>query len=68
METALSLDRREFEAGKYRNQLIILERLSQYGPAACLKRANSRHGKKKPLTEAAFTSALAVVHEAMRLF
>src|ERR1700720_3085872 len=32
METALSLDRREFEAGKYRDQLLIFEWLSQHGP------------------------------------
>jgi two-component sensor histidine kinase len=29
---------------------------------------DSRHDRKRPLTEAAFTSALAVVREAMRLF
>jgi hypothetical protein len=32
METALSLDRRELEAGKYRDQLLIFEWLSQHGP------------------------------------
>src|SRR6202163_3241767 len=31
MAIALSLDRREFEAGKYRDQLLIFEWLSQHG-------------------------------------